>query len=476
MDSSPARARPLRREVGFFGTLSLSLGVLAPTLAMSITGSEAARLIGRAAPLAFALAAAGIAFVAYGFVRLAGQFSHAGSVYAFAGNTLGPRAGFFTGWALLGTYIVFPPVSILGVAVFGQAFLRSTGIAEDPSWLPIALGAWALIAVLSSRDIRTATRSLLGLELVSVALIAVLVIVIYVKLIAGDTPGGQDLNGDFLDIPSGVSLSTIALAGTAGFLSFAGFESAGSLGEESERPRRAIPRSIVGAVAFSAVFYLFTMTAQVLGFGTGAAGVREFAGSEAPLGTLGGLYVGDWMADLLDAGAMLSAIGAGLGGMAVGARMIFALSRDGFLEGRLSGVASSTGAPAPALALNLALSLVAILSFGIAGTPALKAFFYLATMGVLSLLVMYIVTNLGALRFLWEGGGRRWEVVFPIAGSVVAGYVLYRNVYPVREFPFNVFPYVVAGWLLIGLTIAVSLPGFAQRVGERLAERRQLAA
>lgn len=43
-----ARTVPrLRRELGFWGTASLSVGVMAPTLAMSITGSAAAALIGQ---------------------------------------------------------------------------------------------------------------------------------------------------------------------------------------------------------------------------------------------------------------------------------------------------------------------------------------------------------------------------------------------------------------------------------------------
>src|SRR5437764_14748961 len=96
----------LRRQIGFLGTISLSIGVMAPTLAMSLTGVQASALVGRAAPLAFAFAAFGVAFVAYGFVRLAGHFSHAGSVYAFTGLTLGPRARLLSGWALRGTYIL----------------------------------------------------------------------------------------------------------------------------------------------------------------------------------------------------------------------------------------------------------------------------------------------------------------------------------------------------------------------------------
>src|SRR4051795_11767324 len=87
----------LRRQLGTLQTVSVSVGVMAPTLAMSITGVQPARLIGRAAPLAFVFAAVGVALVAYGFVRLSSQFAGAGSVYAFVGSALGPRAGFLCG-------------------------------------------------------------------------------------------------------------------------------------------------------------------------------------------------------------------------------------------------------------------------------------------------------------------------------------------------------------------------------------------
>jgi len=136
---------------------SVSVGVMAPTLAMSVTGVAAAATLGRAAPLAFAVAALGVGLVAYGFVRLAGEFSHAGSVYAFVGNTLGPRAGFLAGWALLLTYLVFPPVSIMGAATFGRAFLNTTGLAHDADWYPLALAAWAVIWVLAARGVRPTT-------------------------------------------------------------------------------------------------------------------------------------------------------------------------------------------------------------------------------------------------------------------------------------------------------------------------------
>src|SRR5439155_25869083 len=124
-------------------------------------------------------------------------------------------------------------------------------------------------------------------------------------------------------------------------------------------------------------------------------------------------------ADVLDLVAILSAVGAGLGCASVGTRILFALGRDGILSRDLAGVAESTGTPAAALAAELALSLCAVVGFAIAGTPAIDVFFYLATMGILSLLVMYVVTNLGALRYLFLAQPRRgplWEIVFPLGG------------------------------------------------------------
>src|SRR6266496_1671012 len=257
--SAVGAARTLRRQLGLFGTMSISIGVMAPTLAMSITGAGPAGLLGRAAPLAFVFAAVAVGLVAYGFVRLSGEVASAGSVFAFVSHAAGRRAGFVAGWAMLGTYLVFPAVSISAFAVFGRAFLHHAGIADSAPWLPIALVGWGLVWLIASREVRTAARSLLTFEAVAVLIILVLMTVIVIDLISGGGPRGQNLSWDFLDVPSGTPLSVVALAATAGFLSFAGFESAASFGEEATTPTRLVPRSIVAAIGVGAVFYVACM-------------------------------------------------------------------------------------------------------------------------------------------------------------------------------------------------------------------------
>ena len=60
-------------------------------------------------------------------------------------------------------------------------------------------------------------------------------------------------------------------------------------------------------------------------------------------------------------------------------------------------------------------------------------------------------------------------------GIGFAVYTLYKNVWPVPPYPFEIFPYVVAGWLAIGLAAAFLVPGFASRVHSALESRTESA-
>ena len=65
------------------------------------------------------------------------------------------------------------------------------------------------------------------------------------------------------------------------------------------------------------------------------------------------------------------------------------------------------------------------------------------------------------------------QLVPAVAGVLIAGFVLYYNVWPVPAAPYRFFPYLVVGWLVAGLVLTVVIPGFAAKVDdglERVAE------
>jgi hypothetical protein len=118
----------------------------------------------------------------------------------------------------------------------------------------------------------------------------------------------------------------------------------------------------------------------------------------------------------------------------------------------------------------LAIALAGMIGMRLNDTNAVNAFFYPGTIGVLSLVVAYAVTVVGALRFLVLP--RRISVVegiVPLLGLLFLAYVLYKNLYPVPPYPYKWFPYVVGGWLLVGLATIVLVPGLARKIGTNLA-------
>ena len=84
-----------------------------------------------------------------------------------------------------------------------------------------------------------------------------------------------------------------------------------------------------------------------------------------------------------------------------GARILFALSRDTPVERRSAAPSTRTRRPRRRAHGGPHVGVGAIVVQRLAGVNAVNAFFYPGTLGVLSLLVAYIVTNVGAIRFLF---------------------------------------------------------------------------
>jgi amino acid transporter len=461
---------PLARELRLWEAVALSVGIMAPTLAVSLNGTLPASLVGTNVPAVFLLAFAGVGLVAYGFVRLTRLFSHAGSVYALAGATIGPRAGFFAGWALLGVYITFAVATTAGTALFLVEFLEDSGIWSGAPWFPIALVALVVVWLLAGRDVRVISRALISMEGISVLLIVALIAVIFGRIIVGEAPDGQTFALGTL-VPDGVSVDAVLSASVFGFLSWAGFEGAAALGEETSEPRRNIPRAILYAVVVTGVFYVVSMFAETIGFGANTAGAEAFAGSGAPIADLAKMYVGTALATALSLGAAMSAFASALGSAAASGRVLFALSRDGFGPPALARVSPRTAAPEVAIGSIMTLALVIICVLAATGTSSLDAYFWLATIGVLCLIVAYLVTTVGAMLFLFVRARVRtplWQLVFPLLGAIYLVFVLYKQIYPVPDHPYNLFPYIAGAWSLLGLAVVVGRPALARRIGERL--------
>ena len=142
----------------------------------------------------------------------------------------------------------------------------------------------------------------------------------------------------------------------------------------------------------------------------------------------------------------------------------------------LSRTSRRFGAPYNAITLVMAITLACVIGFAAEGTPGVSAFFYPGTLGTLLLLCMYILTEIGVINYMFIGRRvrvPRMEVIIPVVGIIILGYVLYRNVWPVPPVPFNYIAYMTGAWLVAGALIAMLAPGLAKTIGANLT-REQL--
>jgi amino acid transporter len=391
-------------------------------------------------------------------------------VYALVGVTLGPRAGFFAGWALLGAYAAIGTGSTIEIGLFAAQFLRDTGIAHVSEYLWLALIGLGIVCALAFNEIRVITRTLLASEITGVILVTILSLVTLARLIFGHGPQGQSFNAHFLQLPHGAGIGTVASAAVYGFLAFAGFEGAAALGEETDNPKTEIPRAIRVAIIVVGAFYLLTAMAQSLGYGTSAADVKAYQNG-FPFGDLGKAYIDSFYADLLILMATVSLIAISLSTASGAARIAYALNRDATGPGRGLAVLSRHGQPARALLVVIGIIAAGLVGQRLAGSSVLDATFYALTLGTISLLVAYVLATVGAIRFLFyarEPRAPRWQAVVPTLGGAFVVYTIYKNVVHVPA-PYSYFGWIVLVWLLGGLALVGFVPGLATRVRTGLA-------
>jgi amino acid transporter len=475
MTTSTQGRTGLRRSLSVWQAVGISVALMAPSMAANINPQGTAGLVGRATPLAFFLAAIAVLLIAYVFVRLCQYYQHAGSVYAFAGATLGPYAGAVAGLGLMATYIFYGLVTSSAAGIFGSAFLDQIGVwNQPPAWSGFLVGGLALLLalLLATLPARGSTSILLLAEGITVVLIVIVAGVVLVKMLAGNAPGNAQFTVDVFKVEPGTHSSDLFLGIIFGLLSFAGFEAAATLGEEAHNPRRDIPRAILGTAIFGGIYFTVVTAIEMMAFGTDKTGVYNFIHSSALMGDLGKSYVGNWVGDVITLGAAVSAFACCLACVVGAARLLFAITRDLSPTSALGGTGSS-GTPAAATILVT----VVIAAIGLVCAVAFSAepfdtFLWSGTIGTLILLVAYVLATLGCIKLVFvekKLSVPQWQVVIPILALVMLGYTIYRNVIPYPTVnPGRWLPAVAFGWVLLVTIVVLVVPDLARRLSRGL--------
>jgi amino acid transporter len=433
--------------------IGLSVSVICPTVTAAFNITLVVQATGPAAPLTFVIGTVAMVLVALAFMAFTRRVAHAGSAYAYISHTFGSRMGFVAGWSLLLTYLGFTTGLAGLVGTFTAAALKAVNIDIGAGWLVIATGSMVLAWWLGVRDMRLAGRLMLGLEGVAMSGIVVLCIIILAQVhpthamtLATFRPSA-DYNG-WEGLGFGMVFS---------ILSFAGFEGAATLGEETHNPRRNIPIAMFVTVLGSGLFFTFVAYCEVVGFGFG--GLKELGKSEAPLNDLALRFASPGMAIALDLAAATSCLASVIGSLAAAARVLFALGRGG-LAPALGEVHAVHGTPAAAVTVS---ALLVILPFVLWGpfTGAGNYYSYTSTIGVLALILVYVGVGGAEMVESWRERRVLWSASC-VLGPALLLWVLYRNIYPVPDYPNNLWPYVALAWVVASWGLLKYRPALAR--------------
>ena len=428
----------------------MSLAIVSPTVTAAFNITLVVQAAGPAAPLTFAIGTVAMALVALSFMAFTHRVAHAGSAYAFIAHTFGSRMGFIAGWTLLLTYLGFATGFAALIGSFTSSALKDMGVEIGAWWIAISGASMLLAWWLAYRDMRLASRLMLALEAAAIIGIIALCIIILRRVHPGVESGMSSWRpaanfGGWTGLGFGMVFS---------ILCFAGFEGAATLAEETINPRRNIPIALFGTVLGSGLFFIIVAYCEVIGFGP--TGIMDLARSDAPLNDLALRYASPQLAIALDLAAATSCFSGMLGGLAAAARILFALGRGG-LSPVLADVHPVHGTPASAVSLAALLIMVPFLLWApFAG--ASNFYSYSSTIGVLALIAIYI--GVGGAEVVEGLREQRW--LWPAAcmlGPALLLWVLYRNIYPVPEFPNNLWPYVALAWVLASWAIMRVRPG-----------------
>jgi amino acid transporter len=430
----------LSSRLGLLEAIGLSLAVISPTVTAAFNITLVVQAAGPAAPLTFAIGTVAMALVALSFTAFSRRLAHAGSAYAYIAHTFGSRTGFIAGWTLLLTYLGFATGFAALVGSFSSAALKGSALDTGPLWIVIGAAAMLLAWWLAYRDMKLAGRLMLGLE--AAAVVGIVALCVNILQQVHPQPGQNMASwrpatgfGGWAGLGFGMVFS---------ILCFAGFEGAATLGEETVNPRRNIPVALLGTVLCSGLFFIFVAYCEVLGFGPN--GIQDLAKSAAPLNDLALRYASPRLAVALDLAAAISCFSGVLGCLAAAGRVLFALGRGG-LSPTLATVHPVHGTPAPAVSLAAILIILPFVLWApFAG--ASNFYSYTSTVGVLALILIYIGVGGAEMVEARREGRPLWPVVC-LLGTALLLWVLYCSIYPIPEFPNNLWPYVALAWVFI---------------------------
>jgi amino acid transporter len=451
--SAPSAAPALRRNaIGLPAALFQSITTMAPASAVAFSLGAAIPFAGGALPLTVFIALLVCALIAVNIGALAKHLPSAGGFYTYVSHGLGPQVGWLTGWFFSLTYLLIVPLQLLVLGPVADSFTQTY---FHFSW------GWPVWAVIFAVIIFGLTYSGIKISADTSVVLGTIEIVVFVALALTliVTAGGANTAAAF----NPASSADPRLGGWQGilhgvifaFLAFAGFESSAPLAEETQNPRRTVPRAILYATISIGLFYVLCSYAGVVGWGFNKLG--DYVANPDPWGTMAGRVWGAFSVIVILA-ILNSALANANSGVNAATRVLYAMGRVGTLPTPLAQINRRFQTPGVAIILTMVVGIVLTLWPGLVYGPT-QAFGLLGIIITILILLVYMATCLAVpfyyRRELPQEFNILRHVIVPIVPAIILVFPIYAQFVPAPPFPYNLAAPICAAWFVIGLVIVL---------------------
>ncbi|TME04504.1 MAG: APC family permease, partial [Chloroflexi bacterium] len=443
--------------VGLAGAVMQNVTHIAPAIAAFFFTATIVSFSGAHAPLAYFLGFLVVLALGMCLVQLAKRFPSAGGYFTYVSRTVGPRAGFLTGWmfVLYSPIVTGPIVAFLGFILEGE--LSSNYGWTWFHWWMFVVVALPVIAALAYLGIQLSVRTIV------VVGAAEFLIVLFLGLsgLISPGPGGFTVRAfDFGYNPGDIAtLSGFFLAIVFTVQGLTGWEAAAPLAEETQNPRRNIPRAIMASIVIIGLMLILVIWGQIIGWGVDNLSNLPTSAELPALVVAHRIWGGLWWLALL--AMFTSVIGASLACQNVATRMWYRMGRAGVLPKALGDVHPTRKTPTNAITAQFIVSILLGLGAAAIWGPDKIFVFSVGFVLVLGVIFVYVMANVGVVLYYWRERRQEfnwiYHFVFPVGTSIILLYSVYASFNPLPAAPYNLTPVVVGVWLLLGIAVLVVL-------------------
>jgi amino acid transporter len=465
-----------RLNQGVLGLTDIAASTMAnvgPAMSFYFSMAFIAYTAGIASPLTIIAAGIAIAFLGNTLAEFTKVIPSAGSFITFIGKTFGATSAVTTS-IIAGVGYMLACASVVAISGGFLSIILEYYFKINIPWgiLSLVLTAWATFMMV--RGIKISTRVAGWFFLFEMIVLVAVSLVALIK------------NGSHLSLaPFNPSKITHGFSGlSAGFplaiYLFIGWENSATLAEETNNPRKNVPKAIFFSAGIMLVSYVLFTYATVADFHYNLA---KLTAAPIPFinvahDVFGGAAVFAYMAGMTSIMASLIASANSQ------TRLVFNSGREGLIHRWAGKVHTKNKTPMNAIYLYMGFQVLTIGVWGlceIAGKRqmnVLNLYPQIATMGTILVLLVYLAANLALPVYFKKHRPQEFKAfrhaVLPLLGAAIVIVPIYYLAKPGQTEPYSWYPYislvVLAGAIVYAMILVKRDPGIGERVGSIVAD------